>query len=280
MPEPSRDIRPAVVIPLYRTELSPAESLSIARSVEVLGRHSLFVVGPRGLAGALDALCRRFGPALQLKTFEDRYFDGIRGYNALMLSKGFYRAFADHSHVLIAQADALVIDDTLDAWCARGWSYVGAPWFVGGSVPRRPLAFYGVGNGGLSLRHVADCLRVLETPRRIPNFIKSRSGGERGLANWVRRIKHEHILAYTVRPFFPTSNEDFFWGMLAPTACAFFRVPPPEEALGFAFEAEPRLLLEMNGGRLPFGVHAWERFDRGFWEERLPFLQGLARPGA
>lgn len=268
--------RPAVAIPLYKTVLSAAEQVSLERSVEVLGRHPLFIVGPERLTEALRALCRRFGSRLQLKTFPDRFFAGIKGYNALMLSRDFYRDFPGHSHVLIAQTDALVIADELDAWCAGDYAYVGAPWFVGGSEPRQPLEFYGIGNGGFSLRRLADFERVLATPMRIPNFIKSRSCGSGGIVNAVRRLKHEWLFAYTVRPFFPTSNEDFFWGMLVPAACPSFRVPTFEVAMRFAFEAVPGTLYELNGRRLPFGCHAWERYEPAFWLEHLPFLQAVA----
>ena len=269
-------IHPAVAIPVYRPELSAAEKVSIDRTVEVLAGRHLFLVGPARLDSYLQALCERYGQKLRHKTFDDRFFAGIKGYNALMRSKVFYGSFSDHSHLLISQTDALVLSDELDFWCGRGFSYIGAPWFVGGSTPRQPLEFLGVGNGGFSLRNLSDFQRVLDTPRRIPNFIKSRAGGRQGLLNLPRRLKHERWFAYNVEPFFPTSNEDQFWGVLVPAAYPFFRVPRPDEAVAFAFEVAPRLLFELNGCKLPFGCHAWERCDRGFWEEKLPFLKAGA----
>jgi hypothetical protein len=265
--------RPAVAIPLYKPELTAAERISIDRTVDVLASRELFLVGPARLSAHLADLCRHYGKGVQYKSFDDRYFSGIKGYNALMRSRRFYRAFSDHSHLLIAQTDALVVSDQLDVWCGRGHSYVGAPWFVGGSKPRQPLEFMGVGNGGFSLRRVDDFLRVLGRPRHIPNVIKSRAEGRGGLSNLPRRLKHEWCFAYNVEPLFPRTNEDFFWGMLVPAVCPFFRVPTPQEAVRFAFEVAPRVLYERNGGELPFGCHAWERFDRAFWEEKLPFLK-------
>lgn len=264
--------RPAVAIPLYKPELTAAEKLSIDRTVDVLAPRPLYLVGPLRLASHLESLCARYRHQLRFKTFDDRFFAGIKGYNALMRSPTFYRAFSSYSHLLIAQTDALVLSDRLDLWCGRDYSYVGAPWFVGGSEPRQPLEFFGVGNGGFSLRRLDDFLRVLATPRRIPNFLKSRAGDKTGLAALPRRIKHERLFAYNVEPLFPTSNEDHFWGVLVPAVYPFFRVPQPEEAIDFAFEVAPRLLYEMNGHRLPFGCHAWERCDRAFWEEKLAFL--------
>lgn len=273
MPDEALAPRPAVAIPVYKPELSAAEKLSVDRTVEVLARWPLFLVGPDKLGPQLQAIGKRYRPELRCKTFDDDFFAGIKGYNALMRSQHFYRSFAEHSHLLIAQTDALVISDELAPWCGRGYSYVGAPWLVGGSEPRRPRQFLGVGNGGFSLRSVGDFLRVLGTPRRIPDFVKSRSGGERGLVNLLRRVKHERLFAYNVEPFFPRSNEDVFWGVLVPAVVPFFRVPRPEEAIGFAFEVAPRWLHELNGYQLPFGCHAWERYDRTFWEEQLPFLK-------
>lgn len=276
MPEHSSAPQPAAAIPLYKTELSAAEKISIDRTVEVLAGRSLYLVGPVRLQSHLQTMCRRYGQRLRHKTFDDRFFAGIKGYNALMRSKAFYQSFSDHSHLLIAQTDALVLSDRLDEWCARGFSYVGAPWFVGGSEPRQPLEFLGVGNGGFSLRKVSDFLQVLATPRHIPNFIKSSARGQAGVLNLLRRIKHQRWFAYNVEPLFPTSQEDLFWGILVPAACPFFRVPKPEEAIGFSFEVAPRMLYELNGRQLPFGCHAWEKCDRAFWEEQLPFLKAGA----
>jgi hypothetical protein len=276
MPDNTSTSHPAVAIPVYKPELSAAERMSIDRTVDVLAGRPLFLVGPTRLENYLGTACKRYQGRLRYKTFDDRFFAGIKGYNALMRSIDFYQAFSSHSHVLISQTDALVVSDELDFWCSQDFSYIGAPWFVGGSNPRWPLEFLGVGNGGFSLRKVSDFLRVLTTRTRIPNFIKSRAGGKVGLLNLPRRIKHERWFAYNIEPLFPRSNEDQFWGILVPAVHPFFRVPRPEEAIAFAFEVAPRLLYELNGKRLPFGCHAWERCDREFWEEKLPFLRAGA----
>lgn len=264
--------RPVVVIPTYKAALSAQEKLSVDRAVEILGQHAIFFIGPRHLNAQLQSLCQHYGHGVQSSTFDDRYFAGIKGYNALMRSRSFYGAFSDYSHILIAQADTLVLRDELQTWCEQDYAYIGAPWFVGGSQPRQPLEFLGVGNGGFSLRRVADFLRVLARPRHIPNFIKSQKGGTDDDGNTVRRLKHEWLLAYNFEPLFPTSNEDFFWGILVPAACPFFRVPGLAAASRFAFEVEPRQLYALNGGQLPFGCHAWERYDRDFWLQVLPEL--------
>ncbi len=257
---------------MYKGALSLEERLSVDRAVETLGRHAIRFIGPRHLGDHLENLRQHYGRGVRSTTFDARYFAGIKGYNALMRSRSFYAAFSAFSHVLIAQTDTLVLRDELEAWCKEDYSYVGAPWFVGGSQPRQPLEFLGVGNGGFSLRRVADFLRVLRQPRHIPNFIKSHKGIADGERNTVRWLKHEWLLAYNFEPLFPTSNEDFFWGILVPAACPFFRVPGLAAASRFAFEVEPRHLYALSGGQLPFGCHAWERYDRDFWLQVLPEL--------
>jgi hypothetical protein len=62
-------------------------------------------------------------------------------------------------------------------------------------------------------------------------------------------------------------NEDMFWGLLLYFLNPFFRRPKAKEALHFAFEMEPRKAYKMTNHKLPFGVHAWEKYDAEFWKE-------------
>jgi len=64
-------------------------------------------------------------------------------------------------------------------------------------------------------------------------------------------------------------NNDVFWSDRAVRFLPEFKVASFEEGLRFAFEAAPRTCFEMNGRKMPFGCHAWARYDRSFWE---PFL--------
>ena len=48
-----------------------------------------------------------------------------------------------------------------------------------------------------------------------------------------------------------------------------FSIAPFETALKFSFEVAPRQCFEMNNQSLPFGCHAWARYDRSFWEPYL-----------
>ena len=51
-----------------------------------------------------------------------------------------------------------------------------------------------------------------------------------------------------------------------PARCSFFKVPSAQEAVAFAFEAHPDYLYQLNQQRLPFGCHAWQRYQPQFWQ--------------
>jgi hypothetical protein len=65
--------------------------------------------------------------------------------------------------------------------------------------------------------------------------------------------------------------EDLFWSFIAPRLHPAFSVAPPEIAIDFAWELYPREHYEQFG-QLPFGCHAWQRYDRAFWIDILRTL--------
>ncbi len=64
-------------------------------------------------------------------------------------------------------------------------------------------------------------------------------------------------------------NDDIFFSDYATKYFPEFKVASFETGLRFAFEVAPRLCFELNDRRLPFGCHAWHRYDRDFWEPHL-----------
>jgi hypothetical protein len=258
----------AVVIPVYQTTLTDQELFSIKTAVSVLAKHAIYFVGPVRLTNFLQQLSQQFERPLLYKTYPDRYFASIDGYNQLMLSSVFYQAFEQYQYILIAQTDSLVFSDDLNTWAKKGYSYIGAPWFEGYTQPTQPLRLTAVGNGGFSLRNVQDFLRVLKRPRIFKNTLMQTWPG-----NWrstiYRYLKDYRSFVYKNTQINLNVNEDLFWGLFVAPTCPFFRVPTPQEAVSFAFEAYPRYSYEQNGQRLPFGCHAWARYDPEFWQSTL-----------
>ncbi|WP_266362190.1 DUF5672 family protein [Tellurirhabdus rosea] len=240
----------AVVVPVYTLSLTPFEQVSLQQCVRVFANRPVYLVKPEHLD--VSPLLRQF-PNLRVKSFPNEYFTGISGYNRLLCSEFFYEAFAEHEWMLICQTDAFVFRDDLDQWTARGYDYVGAPQFgdigpriTGDRTLREKLSPYlqwPILNGGLSLRRLSACIRLLKAYHR---FRKDWPG-----------------------------NEDHFFSLHFPRLIPFrglMNLPRPKEALAFAMEMEPARSVEINGGQLPMGVHAWFKYDLPFWK---PYIAGL-----
>ncbi len=72
------------------------------------------------------------------------------------------------------------------------------------------------------------------------------------------------------------TEADIFWSDEAVHYYPDFKIADVATGLRFAFEVSPRLCLERNQQQLPFGCHAWARYDRAFWE---PYLLQENPPG-
>jgi hypothetical protein len=225
----------AIAVPAQTLELGPEARQSLRHLGAHLGCYDAFAVLPKGMHDTLAGL-----PA---KRFAARAFRSTSRYSRLLVSDEFYAAFSDYEYVLVYQLDCLVFSDELEAWCERGYDYLGAPWTR--RTPGGEPYFAGVGNGGLSLRRVDSCRRVLARRKR----------------STLRKMRD------AVRN--PWPYEDKFWSLEAPRLDTSFRIPPPEVAVAFSFETEPRFCFEANGRRLPFGCHRWMTHDPEFWRPHL-----------
>lgn len=238
-----------VVIPFHNDVLNESEKISVRSITREIQGHDIIFVGPNKIKSAFEEFEDK---RTSYKFFEDHFFSSLKSYNCLLLNASFYAKFNSYEYILIAQTDCLIFSDVLIDWCNKGYSYIGAPWFKGFSNPSKPLTFYGVGNGGLSLRRVDDFLAVFSFKsyfKRTNNLI---SYLILIIALWLSKFKLINI------------GEDRFWGMLVRRYSDFFIVPDPIVAANFSIEVEPRYLCNLIG-HLPFGCHAWERYDKDYW---------------
>lgn len=261
----------AVVIPIYRWPMSKSEAHSFHWIVKNLNTRDIFLIGPKCILDlAVDEYSKK---KISKITFPDKYFKSISGYNSLLKSSNFYASFFSYDYILIAQLDALVFTDKLDYWCSLDYSYIGAPWFDGMGQPKPGYKLIGVGNGGLSLRRVKDFLDVLSGYKYLPYLMQS-DFEPRNLVEFLkRRIKffiNRYIMAHNIYPFINRCSEDVFWSFIVPSCCSHYKTPEPELALSFSFEVAPERMYEMTQGKLPFGCHAWERYNKNFWIDVLP----------
>jgi len=262
MPKPAKTV--AVCIPVYKTELHPYEVMSLIQCLTVLGKHPIiFVCGETLDVTVYEELCKGKVDFVT-ERFNDDYFTSIAGYNQLLLSTAFYQRFINYQYMLIYQLDAYVFKDDLDYWCSQGYDYIGAPYlFVDLDLHpikilttyRKLLRFLNktgivkyqyrhVGNGGLSLRNVKKAIGFLRIFKRL-------------VARWEL-------------------NEDSLFTHYGNLIFFYFKLAPEKDALRFAFEERPAESYIINNKQLPFGCHAFAKWnDDNFWSDIIKFQPGL-----
>lgn len=265
----------AVAIPVYKPSFDPWEEISLRQTMCVLGRYPMVLVCPDGMdSSQYDTLASAQGVALHKEGFEPRFFDGIKGYNQLMLSKSFYARFADYEYVLICQTDAYVFRDELLEWCGKDYDYVGAPIFgrFSDEVFRRDQGR--VGNGGFSLRRVRAFLDFFDGKKNVYK-IRDLAGRidfkEKPQTRWLVWLLM--VLGWRNKPLSVAKrwkyNEDDFWSRLLEGSNYELSKPQVDEAMLFAFERFPSEVFSITG-KMPFGCHAWTKYQyESFWKDYI-----------
>jgi hypothetical protein len=249
--------RVAVVIPVYKDTLTYFETLSLTRCVKVLAKYPVIFIAPYFLnTNVFTAFLTNKEP--HVVRFDEEHFKSIAGYNKLMLSADFYKRFLNYKFILIYQLDAFVFKDDLTYWCNKNYDYIGAPQAAASNAPgdmqflknysaviNKINTIFGtqhkisnVGNGGLSLRKTRTFYILLK-------LLKNK------VANWG------------------TYNEDVFFRYWGNLLFPLFRLPDDETALRFSVETSPKKSLEKLNYELPFGCHAFEKYDFEVWK---PFV--------
>jgi hypothetical protein len=262
-------LRVTVVVIAYTATPSPSEEASFIQCLRVLGRHGIAIVCPDSLElSRYLTLCSGFGIAPDVRRFADTWLSSVSSYNKFMLQPELYKCFASYDYILIYQLDAWVFKDDLKKWCAKEFTYIGAPFFND-----RGEIFPFPGNGGFSLRHVASFIALLEGNCRPEQwnyaFLLAKIPTHTAFRSVVKRILH--VVELTFCRFSPLwycrlhrEHEDFLFAK----AFKFMgkgKVPSPYDAAFFAFERFPRKMFALTGGVLPFGCHAFEKYDVAFW---------------
>jgi hypothetical protein len=214
-----------IIVPTYKEFLTETEEVSLNQLIRVLGEYDIYFICPKRLNA-------KYLNQFRVKRFENSYFEGIEGYNRLMMSEVVYSQFSEYRYMLIYQLDAFVFDDRLMEFCDYGYDYIGAPWITGyRTTSDEGFRYVNVGNGGFSLRKISACIQV------------------------IRKHKEE-LMTFD-------KYEDLFFALKNGND---FNVAPIDIALKFSFEREVRECYKLNHNQLPFGCHAWEKHDFYFWK--------------
>jgi hypothetical protein len=261
------------MVPLPTPDLSPEDEVSMRHLRRHLDAYDKFLLVPQGMQVEQ--------PGFKVMELDRRHFGSAANHNRMLYRTDFWERFADYEYVLMYHLDALVFSDQLEEWCSKGLDYIGAPFIRCDGAPW--VKEERVGNGGFALYRVSSVLRVLwnrylQDPSKFyedrcwrfiefqqkllrpvraaaPSWMRGRATAP--LVQKLRKMDHIEV---------NQRGNDLFWSDAAKELLPGFKVGSFEEGLAFAFEMEPRRCLERTGGKLPFGCHAWARYDRAFWE--------------
>lgn len=236
-----------IVIPVWKENLTEFEEVSLLQCCFILKKYTFCIITWSGLdLSRYISILENGSIKFRVLFFNKRFFLNIVTYNRLMLSVDFYIRLIFFKYILIYQLDCFVFRDEIALWIRSGYSYIGAPWLQGYSLAKYGASVIGVGNGGLSLRCVVDHLRVLLSF----SYIKY-PFSEKNISNKY--------------------NEDIFWGCVSRKKI-WFKIPDWKIAVKFSIEVQPRYFFELNNKELPFGCHAWWRYDLDFWK---PYIENF-----
>ena len=252
-----------IIIPTHRPNLTADDKISLAHLKKYLHRFDTFFVIPNNIS---SKAFESYG--YKVKRVDNFFFGSIRKYSNLLLTKKFYEMFKDYDFMLIYQLDALVFSNEIEKWINSGYDYIASPWFkpIIGYLSHKKGCPPTGGNGGFALRNIQKSIKILDVVnesakrtskniflRKIWFLLAILSGNSHKI--WLKAPALDY-------PFY----EDGFWALEAPKYDPDYKIAPFKEALEFGFEKFPRKCFELNNRKLPFGCHAWKKYDEEFWK--------------
>lgn len=254
----------AIVVPFHKSTFSDLEHVALQQCKMVLGDFPIIAAKPHNVEFA-DDVSTYFTNTI---SFDNHYFESIHGYNALLMSKVFYKEFLDYEFILIYQVDVFVFRNDLLDWCRRGYDYVGAPWINNHGYPDFIKA-----TKSIVKRYLHTRFNILKegAPSRYQTENKVGNGGFS-----LRRVSKFYDLCLKMRTEIEYYNsrkqyhygEDVFWSVEVNRKRQQLNIPPYKVAVAFSIEHYPEHAMRLNKGKLPFGCHAWDR-NLPFWRPIL-----------
>ena len=263
-----------IVIPIYKEKPEKSEQASFKQVITILKKHPITIITYK----ELDLTTYKEIASLNNKLYNTEYFDkayfsSINGYNQLCLHKEFYKRFLNYKFMLIYQLDAWVFKDELDYWCNKGYDYIGAPWFEYFGRYENGNKLWEVGNGGFSLRNIQYFYNLLNYKWPLSHSIIIRKGIYTFIKSILNSLGYHNTIQWHIQQN-KHLNEDFLLSChLKNYTCKRKLLPQKpnvNEAAAFAFEQSPAYLFKLCKNKLPFGCHAYKRYEyNSFWYEYI-----------
>lgn len=278
-----------ILIISHKAELSIYEQISLRQCYNILGSYPIKIICPYGLD---VSRYKEFLPNPQFDFIDPVWQSNYANFNRLKVEPFLYNRYSDYQYTLFYEPDAFVFSNELDYWCNAGYDYIGAPWFEGFCEADENSSIVGMGNGGFSLRNNKNSLKILKQLKTVEILNQySKFSTKITILKFLRIyyewMKNKDQLPDYVKNF--KENEDLFWtiriqeqivnfkrnnNILSRIYRKFFfhefNIAPTEDAIEFSFENLPKKLYNINHSKLPFGCHAWFKYDYEFWK---PFIE-------
>ncbi|MDR2684092.1 MAG: hypothetical protein LBB53_01765 [Prevotellaceae bacterium] len=270
-----------ILIPVYKKTLLPEEAHSLKQCFTILNDYLINIVTYKELnIDAYLSIAGEMDVSIEFEYFDKSYFKNVESYSRMLESREFYLRFKGDDYILIYQIDAFVFKDELIDWCAKGFDYIGAPWFAQYGLHENGNALYKVGNGGVSLRKVNAFLERFDKkmPLSIFPFYVKQIRKRKLCRMCIKTLKLGILLLFTHKTVEYCIEhltdelipEDCFWtDGLSYTKLA-FKVPDVVTAAQFCFEKSPSYLYRLTGEKLPFACHAYTKYEyETFWKKHI-----------
>lgn len=261
-----------IVVPIYKTSPSSSELASFRQVLKVLAKYDLFIYTYEGLDLSIYySEAEKLNKSINVEYFNRDFFSSIKGYNRLCLTIDFYKRVSSFKYMLIYQLDAWVFRDELEFWCNRGYDYVGAPFFTNFGSHEDGNKLWAVGNGGFSLRRISYVMGILSYKFPINLKVELNKGFNEFIKSCLKIIGFHNTMQWYIKHVSNNINEDYFisiyLGAISNKRKRFLpHLPSPFDAAAFSFEQSPSYLYKLIGEKLPFGCHAFEKYEYlTFW---------------
>lgn len=289
--------RLAVLVPTHLERLDEELTATLLHNAAQLKGYKLEVIMPETCSPKwYEALFAEHGIDGAVRLVRAEYFGSPAAVNKMGTDPAFYQIYKEFDYVLICHLDAWVFrGDRLTYWMDKGYDFVGAPLFLPENDRvhfLKRMAPFGC-NGGLSLRRVASCIRVLETfqPGRSPRYIAR--------AVWFLARNHQwgfililfRLLRELSQDWRRTCEkyniyEDVFFTIIAPLCGNPISIPSSRMAMMFACEVNyPLLQKEIFRLEPPLGIHGYDKYIdadylsyvRGFFARKQQYYDSQTR---
>jgi len=264
-------IRPVVLVPTHRSRPTPQEAISLRQLARNLGQHEIVLMTPEGLDTSAH---RELLPNASHIAIKKEWMQSHASYNRLIISPLLGSLFRGYSHLLLHEPDSLALHDSLLKWCEQPYDYIGAPWFTPIAGKQGMATLAQGANSGFSLFRLDAMRKVSRSWKRWYPLKHALGDIRRGLKGQPRHI------ARGLNGLFPggllrgahqlySSYCDQYWSLLIPSLVNDFQVAPSEIAVQFSWEKWSHLCMAYCRGHLPFGIHAWAKYDFDFLHPHL-----------